>query len=81
MYSDYVVRAAKERRDNPPFVANMTWKEWMALSDAEQEALWDKWHQEAWEDIDEIGEIPHARITSTTRQKRRAKNGTSSREN
>ena len=79
-FSDYVVRAAKEKRENAPYVGSMTWKEWMALGDEGQEALWNKWHEEAWEDIDEIGEIPHARITDTTRQKRRAKNGESARE-
>ena len=79
-FSDYVVRAAKEMRENAPYVGNMTWKEWMALSDEEQEALWNKWHDEASEDIDEIGDHAHARITDTTRQKRRAKNGESARE-
>ena len=79
-FSDYIVRSAKEMRENAPYVGGMTWKEWMAMSDAEQEALWNKWHAEEGDDLDESGRNAKARITNTTRQKRRAKNARRTRE-
>ncbi|MBI4671527.1 MAG: hypothetical protein HY741_07655 [Chloroflexi bacterium] len=72
-FSDYLVRAAQEARENAPFIGDMTWKEWIALTDAEQEALWNTWHEQAGDDLDEIGWNAQARLTDTARQKRRAK--------
>ena len=35
-----------------PFVDGMTLGEYLALSDEAQQKLWDKWHAEAWEQVE-----------------------------
>lgn len=65
-----------------PFLKNgMTRSEYLAMSDGQEKALWDKWHEEEWKKIDkEYGEGIDVRFKGSARQKRSAKNVKSARE-
>ena len=43
-----------------PFLDGFTLGEYLALSEAEREKLWDTWHEDALEDMEEIEVHPNA---------------------
>ncbi len=79
--ADYVRRVALEKRGGMPpsldeqFMNGLTLGEWLAMSDGQQQALWNKWEEEEWKKIEKDGRrglnvILHTRAP---RQERRAK--------
>lgn len=65
-----------------PFLKNgMTRGEYLAMSEEQEKALWDKWHEAEWKKIEkEYGEGIDVRIEGSPRQKRSAKDVKSARE-
>lgn len=57
------------------YVKGYTRRQWLALSDEERQALWDKWYRQAEKEIDaHYGESVHVRIENLAGQKRSHKN-------